>query len=59
MWLKKFMVFSLYRYPEAQAPAVPISGLRLTIPKGRVAEVKKNHLELAESTKGLTKSTGR
>ncbi|CAI8236312.1 MAG: Uncharacterised protein [Flavobacteriaceae bacterium] len=53
------MVFSLYRYPEAQAPAVPISGLRLTIPKGRVAEVKKNHLELAESTKGLTKSTGR
>jgi len=35
-----------------------ISGLKLTIPKGRVAELKKNHLELAESTKGSTKSTG-
>tara|TARA_B100000941_G_C28295550_1_gene443800 strand:- start:79 stop:261 length:183 start_codon:yes stop_codon:yes gene_type:complete len=37
---------------------VPISGLKLTIPKGLEAEEKKNHLELAESIKGFTKSTG-
>ena len=37
---------------ESQAPPTPISGLRLTIPKGRVAEEKKNHLEFAASSKG-------
>jgi hypothetical protein len=35
-----------------------LSGLKLTIPKGRVAELKKNHLELAASVNGYTKSTG-
>jgi hypothetical protein len=35
-----------------------LSGLKLTMPKGRVAELKKNHLEFAASVNGYTKSTG-
>src|SRR5690606_3758222 len=58
MWLKPFMVSVWYLYPLPQAPPISLSGLRLTMPKGRLADEKKNHLEFAESRSGYTKSTG-
>jgi len=35
-----------------------VSGLKLTIPNGRQADEKRNHLEFSVSSWGYTKSTG-